>query len=183
MAKRTFGDAIKAAAASDPKGNRSTEEAPKGKHIAKVVYTDVKATNAGDKYRLILRYLVDTGPHTGKGGWNSQTLDPTNDTSLRIFGNLAEALGVTEEELAQFDLEDPEGVLNFVAEKAKGSRNEIVVVDSRLEGKTEIKYVNKLPKNAAPPQKAQAAAGMAAVAAAGPPKPAAPKKPSNRPAL
>lgn len=191
MAKRNFGQAVKAAVASDPRSSRRTEDAPVGKWIGTCVFSDVKATNAGDKHRLILRFEVDAGPHTGKGGWNSQTLDPTSDISLRIFGKLCETLGVSNEELEQFDVDNPEDaprVLQYVAEKAKGSRNEIVVVDSRQEGKVEIKYVNPLPKNAPPPQKSQAAAGMAQVAAAtatsvkpaatGPKKPAAPKRPA-----
>lgn len=189
MAKRSFGQAVRDAAASDPRGSQRTEDAPVGTHIGTCVFSDVKPTNAGDKHRLILRFVVDTGPHTGKGGWNSQTLDPTSDISMRIFGKLCETLGVSNEELEAYDPENPDdvvAVLNYVAQKAKGSRNEIKVVDSRQEGKVEIKYVNPLPKNAPPPQKTQAAAGMAQVASAssvkpatsGPKKPAAPKRPA-----
>ena len=192
MAKRTFGDAVKAADAANPRGGQRSDDAPIGTYTATCVFTDVKQTNSGDKWRLILRYLVDSGPHTGKGGWNSQTLDPTSDVSLRIFGNLCKSLGIDPEtELTAFDIDNPEDIpraLEYVASKAKGVRNEIKVMESRNstpeKPQVEIKYVNPLPKNAAPAQKAQAAAGMAQVAAASN-KPAAPKRPTatKRPAL
>jgi len=165
MAKKTFGQVAKEVPAA-----AGAEAPPPGKYTATVVGGFIRDTKAGDP-RLVLKCAVDSGPHARKTALHGMMLRIANETSVQIFTRTVSTLGLDPDaDLGDFELGDPEAppseevpdpvsdhhekirkLLEFVLEKVKGSRAEMVV-QQRDNFPPEARWLNTIKADAPPSQ-------------------------------
>jgi hypothetical protein len=152
MATKNFGDLLKEARTAEGGAYSADNPVQVGTYTATIAHFSVRPTKKGDKQTLSLKCVVDSGPSLKDVGWWSISLDTTNTVNMQIFMRLLRVVGVTDEQVSQFNTDDHAALLTSVGTTAKGKRCEIKVQESRSEARPgpEVRFLNQLPGNAAP---------------------------------
>lgn len=144
MGKRSFGSVAREGGAVQQGGR---EWPPNGEYTATAVAANTGKTKTGDKPKIGVRVIVDTGEHAGKAGWVNQTLSVDSDAAVDIFVRTLGAFGFDPEWFDAYDIEDGVAMVEALAEQVVGRRARIKVApgkDPQGNPRPEVKFVNPI---------------------------------------